>query len=107
MATLKSQCGVFACAVTCKRLSAVCAVTCMSLSAPVELGVTEEICSEECLVPFVESDAEPHSISEPTEHELQSKASIAGWNKLRKPLILTAVETSAMPVDQICFFVVK
>ena len=75
--------------------------------SPVELGVTEEICSEECLVPFVESDAEPHSISEPTEHELQSKASIAGWNKLRKPLILTSVETSAMPVDQICFFVVK
>ena len=70
--------------------------------SPVELGVTEEICSAECLVPFRESDAEPHSFSEPTEHELQSKASVAGWNKLRKPLILTAIETSAMPVDQIC-----
>ena len=54
--------------------------------SPVELGVTEEICSAECLVPFREYDAEPHSFSESTEHELQSKASVAGWNKLEKAI---------------------
>ena len=54
-------------------------------------------------LPFLESDTESHSFPEPTLHELQSKASIAGWKKLRKQMILTAVERSAMPVDQLCF----
>ena len=41
-------------------------------------------------------------IEEPTLHELQSKAAVKGWSKLRMGMPLTAVETSAMPCNQNC-----
>ena len=49
---------------------------------------------------MVEEDEDPSL--EPTLHDLQSQASVAGWNKLRGQMLLTAVEFSAMPEGQIC-----
>ena len=42
------------------------------------------------------------SINEPTDHELYSQASAKGWDKLRKGILLAAVESSAMPINQVC-----
>ena len=40
---------------------------------------------------------------EPTLHDLQSRAAVSGWDKLRRQMLLTAVEMSAMPEGQTCF----
>ena len=46
---------------------------------------------------------EPLSVlEEPTVDELQSKASIEGWGKLRNGMLLSGVNTSAMPCNQLC-----
>ena len=39
---------------------------------------------------------------EPTLHELQSKASVKGWSRLRMGMLLSAVSTSAMPSNRLC-----
>ena len=74
--------------------------------SPVEPGAMggEELSSSNVFtdISFPEPDTDSQSFSEPTLHELQSKASIAGWNKLRKQMILTAVGASAMPFNQLC-----
>ena len=40
--------------------------------------------------------------SEPTLHELESIASAAGWQKIRKEIIDAVTENAAMPVSQVC-----
>ena len=42
------------------------------------------------------------SSNEPTDHQLDSQASVRGWEKLRMGMLQNAVESSAMPVDQTC-----
>ena len=76
--------------------------------------VTEEVCSEDSpsivmdTLPCVDElsscieELPPLSPDEPTLHELQSKASVKGWNNVRMGMLLTAVETSAMPSGQLC-----
>ena len=39
---------------------------------------------------------------EPTLHELQSKASVKGWDILRRRMLSAAIESSAMPIGQLC-----
>ena len=43
-----------------------------------------------------------HRQKKPMLHELQSKASVKGWSKLRMGMLLSAVNTSAMPSNQLC-----
>lgn len=52
----------------------------------------------------VESNACTYSeqLDEPTLHELQSKASMKAWDKLRKGILCAATESSAMPIGQLC-----
>ena len=47
------------------------------------------------------------SPNEPTDHQLHSQASVRGWEKLRMSMLLSAVESSAMPVDQTCLLCSK
>ena len=44
-------------------------------------------------------------LTEPTNHEVDSQASVRGWNNdynVRKRLLLAAVESNAMPLNQVC-----
>ena len=41
-------------------------------------------------------------LDEPSHHELQSIASVKGWEKLRKGMLSAAVEGCAMPIGQVC-----
>ena len=79
-------------------------------------SVTEEreTCSEpsQCIPSFPCRDGHEVSLcneeeplsspEEPTLHELQSKASVKGWSKLGMGMLLSAVNTSAMPSNQLC-----
>ena len=49
---------------------------------------------------YVANEQEP--LSSPEEPTLQSKASVKGWSKLRMGMLLSAVNTSAMPSNQLC-----
>ena len=51
---------------------------------------------------FDESNV-PHVPDEPSEHQLDCQASVRGWEKLRMEMLSSAIESSAMPVDQTCF----
>ena len=42
----------------------------------------------------------PDRTEDPTQHELESRAAIAGWKKIRKHLIDVVTEDAAMPVGQ-------
>lgn len=75
--------------------------------------MTKEACSEQsqsmdtdaslpCIDGFPSTEERPLLSDDPTLHELQRKASIKGWDKLRMRMLLTAVETSAMPSGQLC-----
>ena len=63
-------------------LSEVSSTTTAGLSASEELGNSEFI--------------------EPTHHELQSKASVKGWELVRKRLLRSHTECAAMPTGQCC-----
>ena len=52
--------------------------------------------------PCIEEGEPLLECDEPSLHEIQTKASVRGWSKLRKEILLTAVECSAMPEGQIC-----
>lgn len=44
----------------------------------------------------------PDEIEEPTQHELESRAAMAGWERIRNDLIDVVTEDAAMPVGQVC-----
>ncbi len=44
----------------------------------------------------------PDDLVEPSHHELQSKASIKGWEQLRSKILSVHTECSAMPRGQLC-----
>ena len=46
----------------------------------------------------------PVSDDEPTNHELQSKADVKGWEQLRNTFLFVATECSAMALGQQCVF---
>lgn len=41
-------------------------------------------------------------IQEPTCFELETKASVAGWERVRQGILVAMTETAAMPLGQIC-----
>ena len=43
----------------------------------------------------------PDETEDPTQHELESRAAKAGWEKIRKHLIDVVTEDAAMPVGQV------
>jgi hypothetical protein len=40
--------------------------------------------------------------SEPTLHELESRAAAAGWQKIRNDIMGVVTENAALPPDQVC-----
>ena len=52
-------------------------------------------------LPVVDADA-ISEIIEPTGHELESKASAAGWAVVRGGILTAVTEAAAMPLSQIC-----
>ena len=61
-----------------------------------EEPITEDF-SGDHVDPFLTSD----DTSEPTLHELESRASAAGWENIRKEIIDAVTENAAMPVGQV------
>ena len=59
-------------------------------------------CQSSLLEPSAFSQGNPVPLDEPTHHELQSKASVRGWEKLRNGMLSAATESSAMPIGQLC-----
>ena len=53
-------------------------------------------CEAATLDSFLPSD------SQPTTHELESRASAAGWEKIRRELMTVVTENAAMPIGQVC-----
>lgn len=50
----------------------------------------------------MDSEVSNFALEELTHHELQSRASVESWGKLRKMMISTAMEGCAMPIAQQC-----
>ena len=70
-------------------------------------GLTEDArFTEEASEPLcASSDLDlPVSDDEPTNHELQSKADVKGWEQLRNTFLFVATECSAMALGQQCVF---
>ena len=70
-------------------------------------GLTEDArFTEEANEPLcASSDLDlPVSDDEPTNHELQSKADVKGWEQLRNTFLFVATECSAMALGQQCVF---
>ncbi len=44
----------------------------------------------------------PSDLVEPTSHELESRASVAGWESVRSVILNAVTEAAAMPLGQIC-----
>ena len=44
----------------------------------------------------------PDEKEDPTQHELESRAAMAGWEKIRKHLIDVVAEDAVMPLGQVC-----
>ena len=69
---------------------------------------SEQLCAssdqepEPDCVPSPVSRADDDDDDDPTLHELQSKADIRGWEKLRHSFLRVATECSAMPLGQLC-----
>ena len=64
-----------------------------------EQGVTQDPSELDPFLPCSTSD----DTSEPTLHELESRASAAGWDKIRKEIIDVLTENAAIPVGQVCY----
>ena len=47
----------------------------------------------------------PDEKEDPTQHELESRAVMAGWEKIRKHLI-DVVADAAMPLGQVCSYTI-
>ncbi len=62
-----------------------------------ESGDTEPLLCEDML-----DMPSPDDLVEPSHHELQSKASIKGWEQLRSKVLSVHTECSAMPRGQLC-----
>ena len=62
-------------------------------------GPTEESISES--VTAVDSFPPP-DMPEPSFHELESRASAAGWDKIRNKVMKVVTENAAMPIAQVC-----
>ena len=78
-----------------------------SSSASVGSGEEEGSREEENTAPFPDGEdtVDPFiacSTSEPTLHELESRASATAWQKIRKDIMDTVTETAAMPLNQVC-----
>ena len=57
--------------------------------------------SEDRVDPFLPCSTSDDT-SEPTLHELESRASAAGWQKIREEIINVVTENAAMSVGQVC-----
>ena len=50
----------------------------------------------------VNQDTTKFDLVEPTDHELESRASVAGWKCVRQKMLGIVTEMAAMPLSQVC-----
>ena len=60
-------------------------------------SISESVTAADSFIAFPTPD-----VLEPTLHELESRASAAGWDKIRKDVMKAVTESTAMPVAQGC-----
>ena len=69
-----------------------------SASSPLHLAVDSDVDSDEWIPTAVPAP----DIEEPTCRELESRASIARWEKIRNEMLSVVTEAAAMPLNQLC-----
>ena len=65
-----------------------------------EPRVTEDFSAQNNIDPFLLDSTS--DTAEPTLHELEAKATAAGWQRIRNEILNIVTENAAMPVGQVC-----
>ena len=69
----------------------------------VAVDVVEEPKSVDAHMWDVDNGLLNNSLPEPSLHKISQESAIAGWNQIRQDLLKVVIETSCIPLAQLCF----